>query len=239
MNTITSLVVDSLYNSPYKGYYKKEYLAILDRLYKMGTGYFENWMVDEFVTEIVGGTDVLLKRYAKLGKSKKCAVSMLEHYIFWAYEIGNTEEGDRIKKAFEETTGLKYNKKKVADIIRFNTTSKTEEKITSNKAITITITPPKNLDKNKILKFNVEGTIEPLNDDTVVEPKRSNFLFFLFIFILLFVLVVVTFKTDIYDFAIFISKQELPKLIKSRINLYIPVFKKVIEEANLAFNRIY
>jgi tRNA(His) 5'-end guanylyltransferase len=112
INQITAVIVESLLNSPYKGYYKKDYLSVLKTLNSIyqEKQKFEDWMVDDFVNQIVGGTKDLLKRYPKLGKSKECARNMLEHYIYWTYEIGNDEEAENIKKAYEETTGLKYNK---------------------------------------------------------------------------------------------------------------------------------
>jgi hypothetical protein len=118
----------------------------------------------------VGGTNDLLKRYNKLGKSKECARNMLEHYIYWTYEIENTEEAENIKKAYEETTGLKYNKNKIEDLIHNNTKTIEKEAPSNSKTIVITITPPKNLDKNKILKFNFEGTIEPIAEPVSVDP---------------------------------------------------------------------
>jgi hypothetical protein len=38
-------------------------------------------------------------------------------FNFFDYEIGNDEEAENIKKAYEETTGVKYNKNKIQDII--------------------------------------------------------------------------------------------------------------------------
>jgi hypothetical protein len=164
INQITAVIVESLLNSPYKGYYKKDYLSVLKTLNSIyqEKQKFEDWMVDDFVNQIVGGTNDLLKRYNKLGKSKECARNMLEHYIYWTYEIENTEEAENIKKAYEETTGLKYNKNKIEDLIHNNTKTLEKEAPSNSKTIVITITPPKHLDKNKILKFNFEGTIEPI-----------------------------------------------------------------------------
>ena len=164
INQITAVIVESLLNSPYKGYYKKDYLSVLKTLNSIyqEKQKFEDWMVDDFVNQIVGGTNDLLKRYVKLGKSKECARNMLEHYIYWTYEIENIEEAENIKKAYEETTGLKYNKNKIEDLIHNNTKTLEKQAPVNSKSIIITITPPKNLDKNKILKFNFEGTIEPI-----------------------------------------------------------------------------
>jgi hypothetical protein len=180
INQITAVIVESLLNSPYKGYYKKDYLSVLKTLNSIyqEKQKFEDWMVDDFVNQIVGGTNDLLKRYNKLGKSKECARNMLEHYIYWTYEIENTEEAENIKKAYEETTGLKYNKNKIEDLIHNNTKTLEKEAPVNSKTIVITITPPKNLDKNKILKFNFEGTIEPIAEpvsvDPVVEPEEKE-----------------------------------------------------------------
>ena len=172
INQITAVIVESLLNSPYKGYYKKDYLSVLKTLNSIyqEKQKFEDWMVDDFVNQIVGGTNDLLKRYVKLGKSKECARNMLEHYIYWTYEIENTEEAENIKKAYEETTGLKYNKNKIEDLIHNNTKTLEKEAPSNSKTIVITITPPKNLDKNKILKFNFEGTIEPIAEPVSVGP---------------------------------------------------------------------
>ena len=100
INQITAVIVESLLNSPYKGYYKKDYLSVLKTLNSIyqEKQKFEDWMVDDFVNQIVGGTNDLLKRYVKLGKSKECARNMLEHYIYWTYEIENIE--DIIKAVF-------------------------------------------------------------------------------------------------------------------------------------------
>jgi hypothetical protein len=172
INQITAVIVESLLNSPYKGYYKKDYLSVLKTLNSIyqEKQKFEDWMVDDFVNQIVGGTNDLLKRYVKLGKSKECARNMLEHYIYWTYEIENTEEAENIKKAYEETTGLKYNKNKIEDLIHNNTKTLEKEAPSNSKTIVITITPPKNLDKNKILKFNFEGTIEPIPEPVSLGP---------------------------------------------------------------------
>ena len=182
INQITAVVVESLLNSPYKGYYKKDYLSVLKTLHSIyqEKQKFEDWMVDDFVNQIVGGTNDLLKRYVNLGKSKECARNMLEHYIYWTYEIGNNKEGENIKKSYEETTGLKYNKNKIKDIIHINTLEKVSKE-PSSKSITITFTPPKHLDKNKIIKFSLEGTIEPLIEEKKVAIKTKLFLIFLFL----------------------------------------------------------
>jgi hypothetical protein len=166
INQITAVIVESLLNSPYKGYYKKDYLSVLKTLNSIyqEKQKFEDWMVDDFVNQIVGGTKDLLKRYPKLGKSKECARNMLEHYIYWSYEIGNVEEAENIKKSYEETTGLKYNKNKLQDIIYVNNTT-TVVSPTTSKSVTFTFTPPKHLDKNKIFRFNIEGSIEPVVED--------------------------------------------------------------------------
>ncbi len=175
INQITAVVVESLLNSPYKGYYKKEYLSVLNTLNSIyqEKEKFEDWMVDDFVNQIVGGTNDLLKRYNKLGKSKECARNMIEHYIYWTNEIGNTEEAQNIQKAYEQTTGRKYSKEKMKDIIHINTLEKVVVKDTA-KTITITITPPKYLDKNKILKFDFQGTIEPVIKEEVVKEDEPE-----------------------------------------------------------------
>lgn len=251
INATTSLVVDSLYNSPYKGYYKKDYLAVIERLSKMGAGYFEDWMVDDFVREIVGGSESILKRYSKLGKAKQCAISMLEHYIFWTYEIGNKEEGDKLKKAFEETTKLKYNYKKVADIIRYNTTSK--EVVPNNKSVLIAITPP----KNKCVKFNVEGVIyppeKPEEEHTVknevifenVERRGFNFKWLMLMIILIVIInykdVVEIFGNNKQDylkhFTLFLKGANV--IFKEVREVASPIVKDVMNQTNKVFNRIY
>jgi hypothetical protein len=174
INQITAVIVESLLNSPYKGYYKKDYLSVLKTLNSIyqEKQKFEDWMVDDFVNQIVGGTKDLLKRYPKLGKSKECARNMLEHYIYWSYEIGNVEESENIKKSYEETTGLKYNKNKLQDIIYVNNTTTVVSPITS-KSVTFTFTPPKHLDKNKIFRFNIEGSIEPTEEKELPAPRTG------------------------------------------------------------------
>jgi tRNA(His) 5'-end guanylyltransferase len=200
INQITAVVVESLLNSPYKGYYKKDYLSVLKTLNSIyqEKQKFEDWMVDDFVNQIVGGTKDLLKRYPKLGKSKECARNMLEHYIYWSYEIGNVEEAENIKKSYEETTGLKYNKNKLQDIIYVNKGVVQSSGLvvqssglvvcpTTSKSATFTFTPPKHLDKNKIFRFNIEGSIEHAVEEK--EMKTNNIfinmikiiLFFLFL----------------------------------------------------------
>ena len=253
INAITYVVIDSLVNSPYKGYYKKEYISILDRLFKMGTGCFEDWMVDEFVSEIVGGAEVLLKRFPKLGKSKKCAISMLEHYIFWTYEIGNTEEGDKLKKSFEEVTGVKYNAKKVTDIIHFNTSSK-ELPVDSNKSVVITVTPP----KNKFVEFEVKGTVYPrlidVKKNTVsfnpekeeVEKHRGSSWKWIVIFIVLFLIINYTEIVEMIEvdknIPVFLKHtlvEKSKKYIYEAKDIAIPVMNEAIKRANNVFNRLY
>lgn len=254
INAITYVVIDSLVNSPYKGYYKKEYLSILDRLFKMGTVYFEDWMVDEFVSEIVGGAEVLLKRFPKLGKSKKCAVSMLEHYIFWTYEIGNTEEGDKLKKSFEEVTGVKYNAKKVTDIIHFNTSSK-ELPVDSNKSVVITVTPP----KNKFVEFEVKGIVYPrlidvkkntFKEELIENPKRTplkgSSWKWMVIFIVLFLIINYTEILDMIEvdknIPVFLKHtlvEKSKKYIYEAKDIAIPVMNEAIKRANNVFNRLY
>ncbi len=253
INAITYVVVDSLFNSPYKGYYKKEYLAVLDRLYKMGAGHFEDWMVDDFVSEIAGGAEVLLKRFPKLGKSKKCAVSMLEHYIFWTYEIGNKEEGDKLKKSFEETTGVKYNMKKVADIIHFNTSSK-ELPVDSSKSVVITVTPP----KNKFVEFEVKGTVYPRLIDCKkgsfkpeevenhkMTPLKSSSWKWMVIFIVLFLIINYTeiihmIEVDKLDTLVEKSKKYIYEAKDIAIPfLTHPQVNEAIKRANNVFNRLY
>jgi len=193
INQITAVIVESLLNSPYKGYYKKDYLSVLKTLNSIyqEKQKFEDWMVDDFVNQIVGGTKDLLKRYPKLGKSKECARNMLEHYIYWSYEIGNVEEAENIKKSYEETTGLKYNKNKLQDIIYVNNTT-TVVSPTTSKSVTFTFTPPKHLDKNKIFRFNIEGSIEHVMEDKELPApgikRETNNIFINMIKIILFFL---------------------------------------------------
>ncbi len=258
INQITAVIVESLLNSPYKGYYKKDYLSVLKTLQSIyqEKQNFEDWMVDDFVNQIVGGTNDLLKRYNKLGKSKECARNMLEHYIYWTYEIGNDEEAENIKKAYEETTGVKYNKNKIQDIIHINTLEKVAKE-PSSKSITITITPPKHLDKNKILKFNFEGTIEPIAEEVVkaeeeVKEETKNyagtFFTILFLSIVLFHFAIPSpvkeqaFKDvnslfiSLGEFVVFIGNHRFPKAIKE---VSVPIFKNIIEKTNSVYTRIY
>jgi len=270
INQITAIIVESLLNSPYKGYYKKDYLSVLKTLNSIHQEKqkFEDWMVDDFVNQIVGGTNDLLKRYVKLGKSKECARNMLEHYIYWTYEIGNTEEAENIKKAYEETTGLKYNKNKIEDIIH-NNTKTLEKPVSSNsKTIVITITPPKNLDKNKILKFNFEGTIEPIpepEEEVVKEDvKEINVApqvdFKIFMSILIFCILLFQFaippqvkRQALKDVeALFLYMGELGVYmlnhnISTKIKMFacglkdasIPIIKDIINKTNTVYNRLY
>ncbi len=257
INQITAIVVESLLNSPYKGYYKKDYLSVLKTLNSIyqEKQKFEDWMVDDFVNQIVGGTNDLLKRYNKLGKSKECARNMLEHYIYWTYEIGNDEEAENIKKAYEETTGLKYNKNKIQDIIHINTLEKVVKE-PSSKSIIVTITPPKHLDKNKILKFNFEGTIEAKEEVKVVEVVKieetknyaGTFFSILFLSILLFHFAIPasikeqTFKNintlfiNLWELGVFVGNQRFPKAIKETTA---PIFKEIMAKTNAVYNRIY
>ncbi len=258
INQITAIIVESLLNSPYKGYYKKEYLSVLKTLNSIyqEKQKFEDWMVDDFVNQIVGGTNDLLKRYNKLGKSKECARNMLEHYIYWTYEIGNDEEAENIKKAYEETTGLKYNKNKIQDIIHINTLEKVVKE-PSSKSIIVTITPPKHLDKNKILKFNFEGTIEPIAEEVKVteeikgeETKNYAGTFFaiLFLSILLFHFAIPdpvkeqTFKdintlfVNLWELGVFVGNHRFPKAIKETTA---PILKEIMSKTNAVYNRLY
>lgn len=257
INQITSVIVESLLNSSYKGYYKKDYLSVLKTLYYIyqEKQKFEDWMVDDFVNQIVGGTNDLLKRYNKLGKSKECARNMLEHYIYWTYEIGNDEEAENIKKAYEETTGLKYNKNKIQDIIHINTLEKVAKE-PSSKSIIITITPPKHLDKNKILKFNFEGTIEPIVEEVkaeeVIEEETNNyagtFFTILFLSIVLFHFAIpASVKEQAFkdvnslfirlcEFVVFIGNHRFPRAIKE---VSAPMLKNIIDKTNSVYTRIY
>jgi hypothetical protein len=181
---------------------------------------------------------------------------MLEHYIYWTYEIGNDEEAENIKKAYEETTGVKYNKNKIQDIIHINTLEKVAKE-PSSKTITITITPPKHLDKNKILKFNFEGTIEPIAEEVVkaeeeVKEETKNyagtFFTILFLSIVLFHFAIPSsvkeqaFKDvnslfiSLGEFVVFIGNQRFPKAIKE---VSVPIFKNIIEKTNSVYTRIY
>ncbi len=263
INQITAIIVESLLNSPYKGYYKKDYLSVLKTLNSIyqEKQKFEDWMVDDFVNQIVGGTNDLLKRYVKLGKSKECARNMLEHYIYWTYEIGKSEEAENIKKAYEETTGLKYNKNKIEDIIHSNTKTLEKEVTSNSKTIIITITPPKNLDKNKILKFNFEGTIEPISEEVnhVEEPiERPQVDFKVFIFILFFCFLLFQFAIpdpvkrqafkDVEALLLHIGEVGIYILnhnVSTKIKIFacdlkeasIPIFKDIIN--NTVYNRLY
>ena len=264
INQITSVIVESLLNSSYKGYYKKDYLSVLKTLYYIyqEKQKFEDWMVDDFVNQIVGGTNDLLKRYNKLGKSKECARNMLEHYIYWTYEIGNDEEAENIKKAYEETTGLKYNKNKIQDIIHINTLEKVAKE-PSSKSIIITITPPKHLDKNKILKFTFEGTIEPIPEEVkveedevkeivVIEEETKNyagtFFTILFLSIVLFYFAIPspvkeqsfkdinTLFISLGEFMVFIGNHRFPRAIKE---ISSPILKEIMSKTNTVYNRLY
>jgi hypothetical protein len=263
INQITAIIVESLLNSPYKGYYKKDYLSVLKTFQSIyqEKQKFEDWMVDDFVNQIVGGTNDLLKRYNKLGKSKECARNMLEHYIYWTYEIGNNEEAENIKKAYEETTGLKYNQNKIQDIIHINTLEKVAKE-PSSKSITITITPPKHLDKNKILKFNFEGTIEPIPEEVKVEEVKAKeevieeetknyagtFFTILILSIVLFYFAIPAsvkeqaFKDvnalfiSLGEFVVFIGNHRFPRGIKEVTS---PILKEIMSKTNTVYNRLY
>ncbi len=269
INQITAVIVESLLNSPYKGYYKKDYLSVLKTLNSIyqEKQKFEDWMVDDFVNQIVGGTNDLLKRYVKLGKSKECARNMLEHYIYWTYEIGNTEEAENIKKAYEETTGLKYNKNKIEDIIHSNTKTLEKEVPCNSKSITITFTPPKHLDKNKIFKFNFEGTIEPVSEASSVETQTNeedalqfNFKMFMYFFILIFCILLFQFAIpspvkrqalkDIEALFLYIGELGIYILnhnVSTKIKMFacglkeasIPIIKDIINKTNTVYNRLY
>ena len=267
INQITAVIVESLLNSPYKGYYKKDYLSVLKTLNSIyqEKQKFEDWMVDDFVNQIVGGTNDLLKRYNKLGKSKECARNMLEHYIYWTYEIENTEEAENIKKAYEETTGLKYNKNKIEDLIHSNTKTLEKEAPVNSKTIVITITPPKNLDKNKILKFNFEGTIEPISEEVkpvpveeLVERPQVDFKVFIFIFIFCILLFQFAIPSpvkrqalkDVETLFLYIGELGVYILnhsISTKIKIFacglkeasIPIFKDIINKTNTVYNRLY
>jgi hypothetical protein len=183
---------------------------------------------------------------------------MLEHYIYWTYEIENTEEAENIKKAYEETTGVKYNKNKIQDIIHINTLEKVAKE-PSSKSITITITPPKHLDKNKILKFNFEGTIEPISEEVVkaeeeviVEEETKNyagtFFTILFLSIMLFYFAIPdsvkeqafkdvnTLFISLGEFMIFIGNNRFPRAIKE---VSVPIFKNIMSKTNEVYNRLY
>ncbi len=269
INQITAVIVESLLNSPYKGYYKKDYLSVLKTLNSIyqEKQKFEDWMVDDFVNQIVGGTNDLLKRYVKLGKSKECARNMLEHYIYWTYEIGNTEEAENIKKAYEETTGLKYNKNKIEDLIHSNTKTLEKPASSNSKTIVITITPPKHLDKNKILKFNFEGTIEPISEEVkpVDEPieelvERPQIDLKIFMFILIFSLLLFQFAIptqvkrqalkDVEALFLYIGELGIYILnhnVSTKIKMFacglkeaaIPIFKDIMNKTNTVYNRLY
>jgi hypothetical protein len=180
---------------------------------------------------------------------------MLEHYIYWTYEIGNDEEAENIKKAYEETTGLKYNKNKIQDIIHINTLEKVIKE-PSSKSIIVTITPPKHLDKNKILKFNFEGTIEAKEEVKVAEIVKieetknyaGTFFAILFLSILLFHFAIPasikeqTFKNintlfiNLWELGVFVGNQRFPKAIKESTA---PIFKEIMAKTNAVYNRIY
>jgi hypothetical protein len=115
---VTSKVVDSLLKNPHKKHYEKEYVTLLEQIVDVRdtTKFFDEWMVDFFIEDIIDTAEPLLDDYKKLSADgKKCAQYMIKHYIYWYYNTGQKEAGDILKYKSELKIKLKYNSNCIID----------------------------------------------------------------------------------------------------------------------------
>ncbi len=129
---VTSKVIDSLLKNPYKKHYEKEYVTLLEQIVYVRdtTNFFDEWMVDFFVEDIIDTAEPLLKDYKTLSTDgKKCAQYMLKHYIYWYYNTGKKDEGDVLKYKSELKAKIKYEPKYIEKLVSPNTTNVNTEEI--------------------------------------------------------------------------------------------------------------
>jgi hypothetical protein len=118
---VTYIVVDRLINNPYKKSYTKDYIYKLNRINDSDS---EEIVYEEFLS-LLNEAPVLLKKYKKLGRNKRCAEYILRQYIYWYYETCKPELAETLIKNYEETTGLKYTQ----DYVILQTTTTTKSNI--------------------------------------------------------------------------------------------------------------
>jgi hypothetical protein len=120
LKQITSKVVDSLLKNPHKKNYEKEYITLLEQIVEVRDkrNFFDDWMVDFFIEDIIDTAEPLLNDYKSLSvDGKKCAKYMLHHYIYWYYNTDQEDAGDVLKYKTELKAKIKYDPKYVEKML--------------------------------------------------------------------------------------------------------------------------
>lgn len=110
----TSSVIDSLLKNPYKKQYEKEYITLLEQIVGVRdtTKFFDEWMIDFFVEDMIKKSIPLIESYKTLSKEgKECAKYMLNHYVYWYYKTEQKEGGDALREYMKMKINVNYNSK--------------------------------------------------------------------------------------------------------------------------------
>jgi hypothetical protein len=120
LKQVTSKVVDSLLKNPHKKNYEKEYITLLEQIVELRDkrNFFDDWMVDFFIEDIIDTAEPLLNDYKTLSvDGKKCAKYMLHHYIYWYYNTDQEDAGDVLKYKTELKAKIKYESSYVENLL--------------------------------------------------------------------------------------------------------------------------